>query len=1209
MKSNMKRLYASFISLCVCITSVAQLDFINSGKQPDLPTWQTYELQKYGNIGVSLYTGTINYSVPVYTYKDVEFEFPISLDYATNGLRVNHKSGLLGHGWSLNCPGRITREIKGVPDEEIVGVGQPGTFIPLYGYSFIQNHNMLFDGVCDASNHTYSCLFDLGDNKFYDGEPDIYTFSFNGYSGSFRRTKPTNGHQNFLMFNVNSSSMGLRVKSLNETGYIIMVDRDGYEYKFVPGEYTKPYSGQNSFGFIENRNISYYLNEIKSTSGRKIILIYESPSNDNPNTRDINYYPTLMFYHCIYSDFESSTGDVNRNISISSNDNYYLRLKRIIFPDSTIAFLNYEEGAHEFRYSTPNGNITNAHSAYDKLSTIMVERGDDIIKLASLNYETKSPSYGAGNSFTFLKNIKISGEGEFSFDYYDMQDYPAMGTLKSDHWGYYNGASGGITEVDMFNCLYYDSSYNEYYRNTFNKSPDFNAALSGSLKRINYPTGGFSVITYEPHTYSAHVIRNSSTDFLPSLVAQNQDSLAGGIRIKRVVTHMADSTVNDTVDYEYLSSGQSGLSSGSLINCPRYGISYNTEPLYNTGKQVMYYNLTNSMFDFNSTHIEYSHVREVRSNGGYKDYFYSSYSNYPDQLYFPLGSNDKDSISHVINYWSDPNGNGSGPIIFTNPCVQVTNIMTPVPSSQSMRGLLQREDYYDSDSVLLFQKTYSYNYPLVNVDTLFKTVGDNMRLLFYPRYNIEMSSTSEIFHTRNSQQGSNNFKKTTNFTYDSFGLPVTTATATSTCDTIIERIKYSGDSLTNSGIIGLMRDNNVMSNVLFQESIKKKTAGTTLISRTKYDYCQPCDTISSLFRPSKMERWIPGQGWKNEGEFVYDNKGLLRQTKDADGIYSSYLWGYSGRYLLVMARNASKSQLDQGLQQVGISNPDLIRDKTTLDDNDITKLRSLGTKLPEALVNVYRLRPNVGITEYVQPNTLRSFYGYDGYGRMIATYDNSSKVTESREYNLVSIIPLAASLSCPNNTPINSSVTATMSASGGSGLYQYSWLVKNSQNQIIQQSQGTSGTFTLSPMSSGMNVNSTYTVECIVHDLVSGENVQHSQSLTINKALIFFDNIVNNIDVNNSGGTVTANIYTESATSVVLSYEKRTAASCSVSVSGTTWQMTQSEDSRQINLQAGNNLVVITISNIIAEGTLSLTVQTTESDRYVGSPDSINLEF
>ena len=72
---------------------------------------------KYGgNTAPDLYTGTLHFSIPLYSYTDPDFEIPLSLDYTTSGFMPNATTGTTGMGWTLNAGGYISREVRQVPD-------------------------------------------------------------------------------------------------------------------------------------------------------------------------------------------------------------------------------------------------------------------------------------------------------------------------------------------------------------------------------------------------------------------------------------------------------------------------------------------------------------------------------------------------------------------------------------------------------------------------------------------------------------------------------------------------------------------------------------------------------------------------------------------------------------------------------------------------------------------------------------------------------------------------------------------------------------------------------------------------------------------------------------------------------------------------------------------------------------------------------------
>lgn len=79
-------------------------------------------------------------NVPIYTYKDNDFELPISVSYVSEGFVPSRQTGILGLNWFLNCGGSIAREIKGIPDDYIDSNSDMNGFIQGDGisrYTFI----------------------------------------------------------------------------------------------------------------------------------------------------------------------------------------------------------------------------------------------------------------------------------------------------------------------------------------------------------------------------------------------------------------------------------------------------------------------------------------------------------------------------------------------------------------------------------------------------------------------------------------------------------------------------------------------------------------------------------------------------------------------------------------------------------------------------------------------------------------------------------------------------------------------------------------------------------------------------------------------------------------------------------------------------------------------------------------------------------------
>ena len=164
----MKKLYmAIYFAASICIGLVAQEESQEDYKIiPPSPT--AYELGKYGQIPVGLFTGTPNVNIPLYNYSAGKLSLPLSLSYNSNGIKVDQLSSNVGLGWSLNAGGVITRIIKDEPDEE---------------------SNIICPDMEIREEGIYSLMalkfYGLGIQDGADTEADLFLFNFNGYSGKF----------------------------------------------------------------------------------------------------------------------------------------------------------------------------------------------------------------------------------------------------------------------------------------------------------------------------------------------------------------------------------------------------------------------------------------------------------------------------------------------------------------------------------------------------------------------------------------------------------------------------------------------------------------------------------------------------------------------------------------------------------------------------------------------------------------------------------------------------------------------------------------------------------------------------------------------------------------------------------------------------------------------------------------------------------------
>ena len=79
----------------------------------DIPSPTVASLAKFGDIPVSMFTGTPKITIPIFELKSLEKSMPISLDYDVSGFQINDLPSCTGHNWTLQAGGVITRQRVG----------------------------------------------------------------------------------------------------------------------------------------------------------------------------------------------------------------------------------------------------------------------------------------------------------------------------------------------------------------------------------------------------------------------------------------------------------------------------------------------------------------------------------------------------------------------------------------------------------------------------------------------------------------------------------------------------------------------------------------------------------------------------------------------------------------------------------------------------------------------------------------------------------------------------------------------------------------------------------------------------------------------------------------------------------------------------------------------------------------------------------------
>lgn len=486
-------------------------------------------LGKYADVPVSNHTGLPQISVPVYTIKEGPLTVPISLSYHAGGVKVMEPAGWCGIGWALNAGGVISRTVRGIADEALnTSIGIHGHFKD-YGFN-----NYLMDGPPRwVGGGPMPNDFNFATSQF-DGEPDLFFFNFNGYSGKFYfqddRTPVVVGGED-LKIDYYYPMSGSGLEAANIQGFTITTPNgDKYYFGINPGinsganavETTFPFSA-NHQNMTERVYSSWYLTRIESADGLFSI-------NFSYQAEAYSYYTISMYPIDPTAQPSAESQFIDPWTSFFYNIEYQLvknfiegvRLSQITFSNGTVDFTPASTARTDLgnSYYNPGASfVDGANTEAKALQSISISNSVGVCKKFQFYYnyfsDNTSPLPGdiaIGNTIqTDRYRLRLDSIREqscdgntlikpYKFEYYG-SFLPRRLSFAQDHWGFYNGATSNSTLIPTYST---NTFYFKYGANRDSKWPEM---LSGALTKITYPTGGNSSFEFEPHNTYVSTVR------------------------------------------------------------------------------------------------------------------------------------------------------------------------------------------------------------------------------------------------------------------------------------------------------------------------------------------------------------------------------------------------------------------------------------------------------------------------------------------------------------------------------------------------------------------------------------------------------------------------------------------------------------------------------------------------------------------------------
>jgi len=479
-------------------------------------------LGRFGDIPIGYYTGTASISIPLYTIEENGVRIPLSLDYHSSGIKIDDEATWVGLGWSMVPEFSIVQEIRGKSDDmdnfnirltqDPDGYGAFKNRLNSSAMGAYKGFTEIGDFNSCSENNAIPIIRDspyvISSLELNNGEPDIYTYNFSGYSGKFYINPDTQkivqldketeidfqkiGNNSFIAttmegnryyFDILETAHGTN-PAVEQAGYtmkvssIALANGKTFGFEYVSEKHT----GRT---FTQSSIINYACTPSPPPTGPAVSIF---------NTSDIKTISKISTPEVLI-DFNLETReDVLYNTAVPENN-----MKRLKSIDIRSAITGKKIKTYEFGYSYFISNYS-------------------------------SSAYGKRLKLDFLKEISYDDNGiadrskpEHKFEYEMGINMPEKSSFARDFWGYYNGADGNSGLLP--DLAYFDYEYStefqdysvlpgrypfRYNHTSSNRYADNTKAGAYILKKITYPTKGYTEFEYEPHTFTNQFIPNQS---------------------------------------------------------------------------------------------------------------------------------------------------------------------------------------------------------------------------------------------------------------------------------------------------------------------------------------------------------------------------------------------------------------------------------------------------------------------------------------------------------------------------------------------------------------------------------------------------------------------------------------------------------------------------------------------------------------------------
>ncbi|TCC99190.1 hypothetical protein [Pedobacter hiemivivus] len=945
---------------------------------------EAYSFFKYGNIQASGYSGAINLDIPLYTIKYYGFEFPIHLTSGGQSLKVDELSSWVGLNWSLVSNCYVEEVIQGAPD----GISYPKNSKPLYdklvdpsvisaGWPFLvvkPQYPGFINPVLahmvqewctspyympNLSNLTYPELTvgleEIAEGKLF--QPDLFHFNILGNSGSFYKNPFTDKIEiikgdpairinevlygweftlpNGVIFELKVADYLVKTLSVAGTGEkktwklskIILENKKTIDFIYTDKNYS--FKKVNISSSIRHKNNSDLSNDLLNWQTYVV--------GTRPDPFNIINYPFIEF-----DDYYNSENYL-KEIRFGSNTVYFNLtsdpkplLDNIIIKDEVN---NRQIGSWKFTYGEFNKHLASNWGGSDE----QVYKKYKLMELKNL-----------------LNN------GKYLFEYIENLGLPHVFSKAKDYWGGFNGEPNQTLLVDQRKVTssplnYFDnpSIIDDFVsdRYTAIRTFDSSYAIQGMIKKIVYPTGGYSILDFEPNrfTYQGGYIRNKA-EYI-SNTGNSDESIGAGFRIKMMSNYNHDNALISKREFIY--EKYSGV-----LHSPIHFWQYFTRADENNGFHHILWAHSDPYYPnpLNREGIGYSKVKEVTHDvtSGRKHWMVTKY--------------------------------------FNNPFTSLGDENFVFASQQDYRnGLILSENLFDNNSACVQSKKHDYE--LVRDTTFLSIYGDKEMSheetghAFYKIFVLPIKTNlwkksivrDTLFYATGQIINNTIF----NYTTDKFKNLKNEILSTS--NTSLKKTYFYPNEIYSSINSEMVLDNFVSIPIKSNWVYEDNPSEEIYVEKLEFQKWH-----SKFFKLRKVE----AKGINNLKDSIinYDEFGNPLEVKKDNSPAVVYVWGYSGQYPIAQIVNASYNEVLGILGQSTIDqlNQPIVNEELLVQSMNLLRNHSL---LKKSNITSYTYFPSVGIASKTDEKGLSEYYIYDDSGRLLMIQDNNHNIVKTFRYN------------------------------------------------------------------------------------------------------------------------------------------------------------------------------------------------------------------